>query len=292
MENIESVRSSEIKPEDDRDKRCAPGKKFEDGSCADLDVLIDIAEEHGQIKLYPEYETLNPKKYKRYLVKQLNKSITSCNTQRCWMDQSFTKALDKRTQDKLLTKTFRPTGPDGKFEWLNTVNIDEVMTQYEDAHPSFKFLGAVPIDFDDLPVLGIKNLNFKTMVGGGKTELGIVFNLDEHDQPGSHWVAMYSNLKKGQVYFFDSYGIVPEPRIRKLMRRVANFCQNDLKIKKIDARYNKERAQYGGSECGVYSMNFIIRLIKGNSFDEICSDKTPDKVINKCRNVYFNNQKV
>ena len=34
-----------------------------------------------------------------------------------------------------------------------------------------------------------------------KKKIGIVFNLDKHNQPGSHWVALYTDLKANQVYF-------------------------------------------------------------------------------------------
>mgnify|MGYP006897233767 CR=1 FL=1 len=73
------------------------------------------------------------------------------------MQQTFvTKLHDPEIKDN----TFRPKGPQGKFEWLSTVDINKVMEQYHHSHPDFKFLGAVPIDFDDLPVLGIKKIDF------------------------------------------------------------------------------------------------------------------------------------
>ena len=53
----------------------------------------------------------------------------------------------------------------------------------------------------------------------GKYKLGVIFNLDEHYKSGSHWVALYADLNKDQVYFFDSYGKKPEKRIRKLKAR-------------------------------------------------------------------------
>ena len=39
--------------------------------------------------------------------------------------------------------------------------------------------------------------------------MGIVFNLDPHDKPGSHWVSMYVDLNNGGIYYFDSYGYKP-----------------------------------------------------------------------------------
>ena len=51
--------------------------------------------------------------------------------------------------------------------------------------------------------------------------------------------------------------------------------------------YNKIRHQFKNSECGVYSVNFILRLLKGELFDNICSNITTDDQVNECRKVYF-----
>lgn len=290
-----SVNTSDVCPKNINDKKCAPGISFDAGSCIKLNVLVEMAkaynkENSNQIKLQQNLEILNPRKYKKYLVSEFNKRLgKKCTTQKCWTEQSFIKNLKQISRDELEKYTFRPDGPDGRFEWLNTININEVMTQYEKKNPQFKFLGAVPIDFDDFERFGIKNLNYNNLMKNGKTKLGVVFNLDEHDQPGSHWVSMYSDLEKGQVYFFDSYGTKPEPRIRKLMRRIANYCRVGVGIKNLQVDYNKVRHQYENSECGVYSINFIARLLRGDSFENICNSKIPDKKINKCRNVYFGN---
>jgi hypothetical protein len=281
-------------PVDKNDKACAPDKLFENGSCYTLVSLIQIATAYNKdnpnsiIQLDPKYETLHPHKYKKYLVKNLkNKLKSKCNNQKCWLDQSFMRHVEKNDVEEIEKHTFRPDGPSGKFEWLNTVNIDEVMEQYETKYPDFKYLGTVPMDFDDLEVLGIKNMDYGKLVKEGKTKIGIVFNLDEHWKSGSHWVALYADLKEGKIYYFDSYGIRPEQRVRKLMNRINRFCQTGLGITNTDVDFNRIRHQYKNSECGVYSMNFIIRSLKGKSFKSICDSKIPDDKINKCRAKYF-----
>jgi hypothetical protein len=55
----------------------------------------------------------------------------------------------------------------------------------------------------------------------------------------------------------------------------------------FDVRYNKKQHQFKNSECGVYSINFIIRLLKGETFNEITENITKDDEMNNCRNVYF-----
>jgi len=299
---IDSINSTDVNNAASKeDKKCAPGKTFEDGSCISLNVLIEMAKAHNKeceasndskniIKLYPSFETLNRKKYKKYLVMEFKKKYNDvCTTgpvQKCWLSQPFIKRMQKLQQEELTKQTFRPDGPQGKFEWLNTLNINDVMKQYENKYKDFKFLGAVPMDFDDITPLGIKELDLTLLQQNGKHRIGIIFNLDESWKSGSHWVAGYADLNKGDILYFDSYGTEPEARVRKFMRRVAKYCESELKIKS-NADHNKVRHQYDGSECGVYSINFILRMLRGDSFEEICKSKTPDRVVNKCRKVYF-----
>lgn len=289
----EDLNRVELPDPNPKDMKCAPDKKFEDGSCIPLSVLVKMAEAYnktyqdGQIKLNTTYETLRPDLYKRYLVSQFSKHLDQiCDDQKCWVKQKFFQVLEDGIQEELLKYTWRPKGPQGKFTWLNTFNIQDSMEQYEKKYPDFKFLGAVPIDFDDLPRLGIKDLDFEKLTRlDNKRRFGIIFNLDEHDKDGSHWVSLFADLEKGTVYFSDSYGVEPELRIRKFMRRIARYIQQGGKNPIVD--YNKHRAQRKGSECGVYSIAFILRQLKGDSFEQICKEKVPDDVINHCRKVYF-----
>lgn len=297
IDSITSINTPDVCSKNKTDMKCAPGVNFESGSCIKLQVLIEMATAYNKdagkdaIKMHQKLDTLNPKKYKKYLLAEFNKRFgDKCTSQKCWTEQSFINQMKAVMRDELDKYTFRPDGPEGKFEWLNTLHVDDVMEQTEKIYKDFKFLGTVPIDFDKFERFGIKNLNYENLVKAGKTKLGVVFNLDEHDQPGSHWVAMYADLLKGQVYYFDSYGIRPEKRIRVLMRRIAKFCRDYIKVKSLHVDYNRVRHQYKNSECGVYSINFLKRMLRGDAFKIICDSKVPDDKINKCRKVYFKNE--
>lgn len=287
---IENVESSEVKNKKE-DFKCAPSKKFENGSCLSLNLLVEMAKAYNEeyddkIELNSTIELLNPPKYKKYLVKVFSKRLDRvCDNQKCWIKQKFINRLNNKIQEELQENTFRPDGPQDTT-WLNTNNINDTLTQYETKYPDFKFLGSVPIDFDDLPIYGFKNLDFKELMEKGKNKLGVVFNLDEHYKTGSHWVGLFADLEKGQVYFFDSYGIKPPERIVIFMRRIAKFIKNELSIfPKVD--YNKTRNQYKGSECGVYSISFILRMLKDGDFETITNNVIKDDKINVCRQVYF-----
>lgn len=269
--------------------KCAPGSEFKDGSCISVDVLIEMVKAYNKeysdnkIELDDKMDALHPGTYKKKLIKEFSSRLGDiCDDQTCWVKQSFTEHMKEAMQDELKRNTFRPTGPSGKFTWLNTLNINNVMRQYENKFPDFKFFGAVPIDFDDLSRYEHRKLNPASLLAQGKSKLGFVFNLDEHWKSGSHWVAMYADLNKEQIYFFDSFGTRPHKRIRTLMNRIADGLSD-----KATVEYNHIQHQKKNTECGVYSMNFIIRLLNGESYEDITQNITDDRQINKCRDVYF-----
>ncbi len=199
---------------------------------------------------------------------------------------------------KKLKNKIRPNGPTGRFEWLDTENIVNTLNQYEAKYKDFMFLGAVPIDYDcdKLPKgylkIDINNLDYQKLMKEGKNKFGVIFNLDKHNEDGSHWVGLYYDLKKGQIYFFDSYGEEPEESIQRLIRKVGRFMKNELKINSPIIDYNKLRHQYENSECGVYSINFILRMLKGVPFKDVSTKRVPDRLVNQCRNIYFNNPNI
>jgi hypothetical protein len=234
------------------------------------------------------------KTYKIYLLDELKKKLYSeCdNNQMCWIKQSFINNMDELSKNELLNYTFRPIGPgpQGNFEWLNTLNINYVLEQYKKKYKDFEFLGAVPMDFANPHVSNISDINFNNLVNSGKTKIGVIFNLDTSNQSGSHWVALYTNLLKNQIYYFDSTSYKPDNRVIDLINKIKMFMntQNNLDI---DYRINKTKHQMGSSECGVYSINFILRMLKGDTFDNILNKRISDNTVNKCRKKYFNYQK-
>jgi len=217
-----------------------------------------------------------------------SKMKENCKTEYCWIKQSFAPS-------DLKNNTFRPKMPSKWKEqpetWLTTIDIENVMKQYENKYPEFVFIGAVPIDFDKKEYNGncivneLCNININNLLKQNKTKLGVIFNLDPHNKPGSHWVSSFANFNTGNVSYFDSYGLEPPKEVNVFMKRLKSQCDN-LGIKgKI--QYNDVRHQYKNSECGVYCINFILQSLKGRSFNSIKNDKLDDETIFKKRKVFF-----
>lgn len=293
-------------------KKCAPSKKFIDGSCLSYKSLKRIVNNYNK-KNKDEIDVNLPKKM---LVKKLESKLEDkCSNHICWLRLDIVKELN---DNDINNYTFRPTGPKNKYDWLSTYDINNVIEQYHSIHKDFIFLGAVPYDFENLPILNLTNINFTELKNKGKVKIGLVINLDKHNQGGSHWVSLYFDLKKYQIYFFDSVGKPPRKRIKKFINKIIKYFYYDLfktkislnklykslnKIEKttkeinyinnimyyMDIRYNNIQHQFKNSECGVYCINFITRLVSGETFDNIINNVIRDEDMNYHRKIYFNN---
>jgi hypothetical protein len=314
MTEYHDISTDEIELSDvsEQDKRCAPHLSFENGSCIRLEILVKMAEAYNMefpdnpIDLDNKIEILHPHRYKKYLVKQFTERLREkCNTQRCWAEQGFIRRLPKIAQKEVEKYVWRPQGSHNDEKWLNTTNINEVMSQYEIKYPEFKFLGAVPRDFQDHEIYRMDQSTYRKLWKAGKTKIGIVYNTDPVGAGGEHWNALFADFENGEVFFFDSYGIAPNREVKAHMSQIEQFIRdhcnemtrvnrnkkNLMKCKNVKVGYNKERHQRKNSACGVFSINFIIRMLKGEGFENICNSRIHDDIINKCRKVYFNKNK-
>lgn len=263
---------------------CAPEKQYKNSkTCFSIQSLKKIATAYNKkVNSSDKIEIINDiNKLHRNIEKKMNKV---CDGDICWTTQPFIK---KMNDDEINYLTFKPEKPHGKYQWLSTTDIKKVMIQYEKKFPEFVFVGPVPIDFDDIQT-EIAEINLKNLKRKGINKIGIIFNLDEHYKSGSHWVAMYMEFsdKRNEINYFDSYGDMPDTRVQILMDRLIKNASTDLN-KSITKNINQTRTQFANSECGIYSMNFILHLIMGDSFKETTENIIRDDEMNSRRNLLF-----
>jgi Ulp1 family protease len=127
-------------------------------------------------------------------------------------------------------------------------------------------------------------LDLAEMKEKGKTKIGIIFNLDPHDEPGSHWICAFVDIDASAAYYFDSYGYKPEKEINTLLARL-----HSQGIKNI--YYNDIRHQRKGSECGMYCLFVIICLLNGRPFFNIATRVIDDDTMNLFRDILFAEEK-
>lgn len=379
---------------------CSP--KYDDiPGCFDkegLQTLAKIINHHekgtSKINIHDSLESL------RSQVVRYFKKNSSCQNALCMKEWANTMAkhnqqssvLDLST-NRLLGKYLKPTQPQEWEEkqntWLNTLDINAVMKQYEDKYKDFYYVGAVPNDFDT--ILSGKcvdeklcKINVADLYSKGKRKIGVVFNTDPSTQGGSHWISLFMSLDNGGICYIDSTGNPPSREVTQLMIRLQNQANrlllsttipykqlqktysnsgslvNDvakgenmlivspqtsqdifithsviyLKHKKRVSRpyyvihsehqsaknqyvlqlskplrkpysaqdttvvqksfmsfINTKKHQQQNTECGVYSIFFLVRQIEGQLFHDLINHVIPDSEIQLFRDVFFNSRK-
>ena len=237
---------------------CSPKPKGEmnEFSCYTNKSLYKLRDlwnaRHPDVKI----KTSSPKEIHLLISEKLS---GVCNKESCWLKQKDKFGI----LESDLADSFAPESPNewkkNPNEWLSSVDIMDVMKQYETAYKCFDFIGPSPIDFDTKKLYGecvwdeLCNFSVEEQIKNGKTKIGIIFNTDPHNKPGQHWISMFINIKKKQIFFFDSTGDKPSPEIMKLVERIK---KQGLELdKKIIFKYNSNEGvehQYGNTECGVY----------------------------------------
>lgn len=203
------------------------------------------------------------------VLRQLRERLSHCSKEDCWLNQI--KEPDVRRQlDEIL---FAPDKPrewkkDPTF-WLSNFDIADVLRQYETAYPEFKLLGPSAINYDTrLEEEGgqcvwndLCRLSLQRLIDRGKRKLGVVFNLDEHDEPGSHWVSMFIDLDEGLIFYYDS-ALHPVPhavsRLKNEIMKQGADLEQPILFKYMRNDYDHQKTN---SECGMYSIFFIVTCL-------------------------------
>ena len=265
-------------------------------SCFTLEALQKIAskwnETHPQMKI--DFTTITTGKTLWKAIHNVMKY--NCDNEICWLKQDFIK--NSYLQKELL-KNFKPFMPkswsENPREWLNTIDIRDVMNQYEIKYPEFEFIGPVPMDFDTKVGFGecvvdeLCKINLTELMKKNKNKIGVIFNLDKHTQSGSHWVAMYCDINRGEICYWDSYGIKPNTEVVVLMNKLKE--QASKLNKNLEIKINKVRHQYKNSECGMYCIYFLTSLLDGKSFINVVQTIVDDDTMNNKRNKFYNKHK-
>lgn len=259
------------------------------------------------------------------------KKWDKCNEEWCWLktcikydkekNKCYKKLIDeigdKELANQMIKWTFRPNKPSGKpykvdkktgeiidDVWLSTTDIRSIMKQFEDLMDEFIFKGPVPVDTYKCTkeskdwcsgrlINEVASIDLKDLKKKGKKSIGIIFNLDKHDESGSHWVSVYIDLVKGNIDYFDS--AYAHSKIKDIPNDILNYITYIKRLGENEninfkIRYNKIKHQKKNSECGMYSIYFIIKRLLGTNFDKLVNNKNDiikDIQMNTLRNLLY-----
>lgn len=198
-----------------------------------------------------------------------------CPFEKCWINTNVLNEIkDKNLRHQLKYFTIKPKMREPNLYWLSTSDINYVMNQYSKIYPSFLFLGAHPCDF-----YKINNIDYDEIKKYNK--IGIICNLDPHDKPGYHWVAIFIDNVSKSIEYYDSTGNLPIKELTEFINKLKNIFAKHKYIVNNIKHQNKD------TECGVYSIYFIVQRLLGYSFDTIVNNIISDDFMVKYRNLLF-----
>jgi len=278
-------------------------KKY--GICIPQKYMRDIAQRYN--KQHPD-NSISPISFKSIsdLKNELDIRL-GCKgkSEKCWLRSKLVHNTDALYEK--LNKMYRPDMPSSwklnPKEWLSNLDIENVMLQYEDLYPNFKFLGVFSVDFYTDNVChhySFCNFNLFDFLATGKKQFGMVINLDKYSGSGTHWVSLFASFDikdpKFGFCYYDS-GAKPPPMLAKhflkQLKEEANLFFKDHFNKEIsfDKRFKKQcnskEHQKENTECGMFSMLFLIMCLENKqlSYNEICNTlhEGSDDVVNSYR---------
>lgn len=254
-----------------------------DFTCFSMKSLHSIADKLDKNSFFKG--SINSKKYtakdKKKLANVISKKL-SCSSS---LDMCVLKNKNKFTDE--IRNAFKPEKPTGgKYAWLSSIDIKDVMNQYMKKYPEFIFFGPVPLDFDDI-YMELAKINMKSLAKK-KKKIGVIINTDTSDKSGEHWISLFCDLENKTICFFDSVGTKPPKQVMVLVRRMMKQARSmGIKLKLI---MNTHKRQFSNTECGIFSCYFLISRLQGQSCDVIFKDKkVSDKLMKKKRCEYFRN---
>ena len=187
------------------------------------------------------------------------------------------KLLNKKFDGSLAEVELVKVNLDAFSIFSNDISINDVQLSNINLNYYFKFSDRITSD-------NLRNLQKDLEFKNTNSQSNKFFNI-KNTGPGSHWTAVFMTIPKKQIDYFDSYGTKPQKNIKDFIKRIV------MKYKKNNEDpnvvYSDKRHQYGGSECGMYSMYFILKRLTGTSMYQLCKNKITDKKMNDLRKIFY-----
>lgn len=270
--------------------RCAPNSnvnKAFDSTCLSASQIEEMRVAHN--RKYPN-KIISQSTPEQVHTQLKEAEAGRCNAERCLVKEYLSP--------KVVKEQFAPRKPKlwkkKPKAWLADSEIQDVMNQYE-KNSNFAFYGPSMIDYDFKYKTGkcecqaLCKFSSAEHIQKGKPLVGVVFNLDKHNEKGSHWTALFLDLNESVVMYFDSAGDPPPPEVKRLVTQMQETIPPGHTVPRFT--YNSMEHQKGTSECGMYSMYFLITSLRANSragiFKEFNDTRIPDAKVAELRNVYF-----
>lgn len=233
------------------------------------------------------------------LVAQLKARLgPACENERCWLGLGILDGDAERRLDLSFAPRMPESWKRNPTEWLSNEDIEEALRRHTARHSDFLLLGVHPMDFmgrkktgdcvSDLCSFSVRS----DVLSRGVKKAALVLNTDKHTGEGQHWVSVFIHAspadKRYGCYYFDSTGRPPTPEVDDFAAAVIDQLReaNGPEPEPLYA-FNDNPLQRRNTECGVFCLHFIMRMLKRKAFHTVCSSMGDDVAMMRLRNKLF-----
>ncbi len=236
--------------------------------------VCSTAESITQLRKWLKTNTADPVE-----VVEAAKEHTGCDSESC-----LYKKIQVLNKDDLGDR-FAAQGPWNSTTWLSNDHIDQVLEQWRIKFPKFYH---VPFQMRDFAKTGgeLTRVNWRE-VAGEYTSLGCILNTDTSRGTGEHWVAFYVDFVNRTVEYFDSAGHKPHPEFSSFVVDTAHRLSEVTGKRYTDQLVTRVEHQQGNTECGVYSLYYIISRLNGVPYKAFEYGKIDDNMMVEFRKLLF-----
>lgn len=179
----------------------------------------------------------------------------------CWTGV-LTKMTNNEKTKKIIemieSRELKPEMPqewaENPIEWLSNYDIEDVMIQYSNnTKYKYAFLGVFPIDFVEEDKFGrclyshLCSIDMQKYINKKINYLGLITNMDKHDQSGSHWTSTFIIIdplnKSYGAHYYDSVARPIPLKIKKFIYSVKNKLKLIYPKSKFRITYNNKKHQ-------------------------------------------------
>lgn len=223
------------------------------------------------------------------------KAKYNCDSETCVLSQyEVKKYVDPDVIETVLKENFKPFGPRLTKEWLSNFDIDDVLSQIQKKYADKHFLH-IPFQMRDFEKTNsdLARLDWQAEYNKGFRTFGTVMNTDYSTGKGIHWFAIFGDfLDSSDIFtieYFNSSGELPLPEVTAWMKK----CKHSLNFNKPvqDVIATRIINQQSSSECGLYSLYYIISRLHGVPLEWFKNNRVKDKIMYEFRKYLFRDNK-
>ncbi len=195
--------------------------------------------------------------------------------------------------EKILKENFKPIGPKCSREWLSNFNIDDIQDQMKKKYDNRKFYH-IPFQMRDFEKTGseLAVFDWPSKYREGFRTFGTVMNTDYSSGKGIHWFALFGdfsdNLDVFTIEYFNSSGELPIPEVNVWMKKFKHSLNFQKPVK--DVITSRIVHQKSSTECGLYSLYYIISRLHGVPWEWFGKNRVKDKVMYEFREYLFRDE--